>query len=142
MEKRRSLMRHLKHQSGMFVIEALISILLFAVGIVGLVMVASQGTNQTAQAKSRNDASYLAGELIGELWVTVNPNGTPPKDLTAALADVGPGWQARVAAVMPVGSPVPTPAVSGTQVTIDIQWPDTKEPGVFHRYTTAADIAK
>lgn len=136
-------MRLDKFQSGSFVIEALISILLFAIGIVALMMVAVQGTNQTVQAKARNDASYLAGELIGQIWVSVNPNGAIPVTLNDLKTNgTWAAWQSRVAATMPIGSPVPDPTISGTQVFIDIAWPDTKESGVNHHYKTSVDIVK
>ena len=121
-----------KSQTGSFVIEALISILLFAVGIVALVMIVAQGTNQVGQSKYRNEASYLAGELIGDMWVS-------PSSLSAFAASND--WNSRVAA-LPGGQA--TYPVSGTQVAIDISWNDNKVSGVgaTHHYTTTAVIAK
>ena len=120
-----------RKQSGSFVIEALISVLLFAVGLISMMMIAAQGTNQIGQAKYRNDASYLAGELIGEMWVSgSSPGGF---DRTA--------WNARVTSMLPNGDPSAT-SVSGTTVSVDIAWSDPKNQGVTHHYRTTADIVK
>ena len=120
-----------KNQSGMFIIEALVSILLFAVGIVAMVMVAAQGTGQVGQAKYRNDAAYLANELVGELWT--NASGTAV-DQTA--------WNTRIASLIPNGTGTAVISASGTQVDITIQWPDVKQSGVFNQYQTTAYVVK
>jgi Tfp pilus assembly protein PilV len=74
-------------QSGSFIIEALVSLLIFAVAIIGMVALIGQGLNQVGQSKARNDASYLAGELIADMWTSANAN---------ILA-----WNARLAAAIP-----------------------------------------
>ncbi len=130
-------MRSLKKQSGSFVIEALISILLFAVGIVALMIVMAQSTNQSGLSKVRNDASYLAGELIGDLWVSVSSTAVGLNTVDTSA------WQSHVASVMPPGSPAPLLTYSGTTgINILIQWPDPKDPNVTHQYQTYADIVK
>jgi type IV pilus assembly protein PilV len=61
-------------QSGSFIIEALVSLIIFAVAIVGMVALVGQGLNQVGQSKARNDASFLAGELIADMWVSSTAN--------------------------------------------------------------------
>lgn len=117
-------------QAGSFIIESLVSLLIFSVGIIALVGLATQSLNQLGQTKARNDASFLAGELIGDMWVSVSTPST--YDATA--------WQARVAAALPAGLGVV--AVNGTQVTITITWADAKNGGVRHSYLTSAQIAR
>ena len=124
-----------KHQSGSFLLEALVSILIFMIGLIALLGVSAQATNQLSQSKYRNDASYLASELIGEMWVTP---GTAAAYINSANYT---NWQTRVAAELPDGaaSAVPT---GTTQVDLVISWSDKKDPGVTHLYQTTADIAK
>lgn len=119
-----------QRQSGSFVIEALVSVLLIGVGLVGLMIMAVQASNQAGQSKFRNDASYLAGELIGDMWVSAS---TPATFNTGA-------WQSRVDDMIPGATGTVT--VTGNRVDIDIAWPDRKESGVFHHYTTSAQIEK
>jgi type IV pilus assembly protein PilV len=61
-------------QSGSFIIEALVSLIIFAIAIVGMVALVGQGLNQVGQSKARNDASFLAGELIADMWITATAN--------------------------------------------------------------------
>lgn len=61
-------------QSGSFIIEALISLAIFAVAIIGMVALIGQGLNQVGQSKARNDASFLAGELFADMWVASTAN--------------------------------------------------------------------
>jgi len=125
-----------KRQAGVFIVEALVSVLILMAGMIALVGVASQSINQAAQTKYRNDASYLAGELIGEMWITA---GTPT-NFTASAAYTA--WQSRVTAALPGGVGTATPVAGTTQVAIDVAWADKKDPGVTHHYQTSAQIAK
>jgi type IV pilus assembly protein PilV len=117
-------------QKGSVLLESLISILIFSIGLLGLVGLAAQALNQSGQSKARNDASNLASELIGDMWISASaPVGF---DTTT--------WQARVAANLPGGTATVTP--SGTQVAIVITWADAKNAGVRHQYSTTAQITK
>lgn len=120
-----------KKQSGMFVIEALVSVLLIAVGLVGLMIMAAQASTQAGQSKVRNDASYLAGELIGEMWVSAS---SPGAYNTSA-------WASRLSSAIPGATA--TVSATGNKVDIDISWPDKKEgSSVRHHYRTSAQIEK
>ena len=80
-------------QSGSFIIEALVSLVIFAVAIIGMVALVGQGLNQVGQSKARNDASYLAGELFADMWVSSNANIFA---WNARLATAIPGASAKV----------------------------------------------
>ena len=131
-ERRIDTMTLQKAQSGSFILEALVSVLIFAIGIIALVGIAAQAVNQVGQSKARNDASYLASELIGDMWVSA---ATPASYNTAA-------WLARVQNPNNLPSGDATVTVTGTQVAIDISWADRKEPGVRHHYITTAVVAR
>ena len=135
-------------QTGSFILEALVSVLIFAVGLIALMGMAAQAVNQVGQTKYRNDASNLAGELTGQMWVgsaTLNnfaiaaddPYTTCPSSNAGAAATT---WLDRAKSVLPKGCA--TIAVTGTQVDIDISWADNKNEGVRHHYLTATQIAK
>ncbi|HEY6895860.1 MAG TPA: hypothetical protein VI279_01260, partial [Rhodocyclaceae bacterium] len=84
-----------KHtQSGSQLIEAIISLLIFSIGLIALVNLAGKAMNQAGQSRSRNEASYLAGELIGEMWVST---AAPASFDTSA-------WNTRVQSVIPGSS--------------------------------------
>lgn len=138
----------IKQQSGSFIIEALISVLIFAVGLIALMGMAGQAVNQVGQTKFRNDASNLAGELTGQMWVgnatlsnfavvADDPYTDCPDDNAAAAAAA---WLIRTKSALPQGCASVT--VTGAQVDIDISWADNKNEGVRHHYLTSAQIAK
>ena len=120
-----------RHQSGSFVIEALISVLLFAIGLVSMVMISAQSSNQVGQSRYRNEASYLASELIGEMWVSAS----------APAAFNRTDWNTRVAAMLPGGDSSGT-SVTGSRIDVVITWSDVKQPDMQHQYTTSAEIVK
>lgn len=66
-------MKHSSHRMrsssrGAALIEALVGILIFAIGILGLVGVQVTMTRAQGAAKFRADASYLASEIVGVIW--------------------------------------------------------------------------
>ena len=54
---------------GAALIEAMIAILLFCIGILGLVGLQASMTSAQSAAKYRADAAYLASELLGTMWM-------------------------------------------------------------------------
>jgi len=55
-------------QQGAVLLEALVSILILAVGILALVGLQARMIENTTNTKMRADAAYLAQQQIGELW--------------------------------------------------------------------------
>ncbi len=54
-------------------IEALVAVLIFAFGVLGIVGLQAAMTKAQTQSKSRADASLLAQQVIGSMW-TDTPN--------------------------------------------------------------------
>lgn len=121
-------------QRGSFILEALIGLVLFAVGIIALMGMAAQALNDVGQSKYRNDASELAQELVGEMWISA---------ATPAAFDTT-DWETRVRQALPVGTATVSVRADGVTVDIEVNWSDKKEAGVAvqHRYLTTAIIAK
>jgi type IV pilus assembly protein PilV len=57
------------NQQGMMLLEALIAILIFSFGILGLVGLQANAINLSTDARYRTDAALLANQLIGRLSV-------------------------------------------------------------------------
>jgi type IV pilus assembly protein PilV len=55
-------------QGGAFLLEALIGILIFSLGILGIVGLQAQAIRFTNDAEYRAEAVYLANRLISEMW--------------------------------------------------------------------------
>jgi type IV pilus assembly protein PilV len=57
-------------QSGFMLLEALIAILIFSLGILAIVALQAVSIKLTEDAKYRSDAALLAEELLGQIWVS------------------------------------------------------------------------
>jgi type IV pilus assembly protein PilV len=77
-------------QSGVMLIEALIALLIFSVGILGIVGMQSAAVQASGDAKYRSDAALLANQLIGRMWVGDRTQAT----LQAAYQTNGAAYQA------------------------------------------------
>lgn len=138
-----------RRQAGSFIIEALVSLLIFMVGLLALIGLVGQSLNQVGQSKARNDASYLAGELISEMWVNSSVNITTWGTRVQALI---PGATATVyfatcdciAATCAAGNAkTGAQTIADRQVaTVCISWPDKKNPADPHMYQTSTMISR
>ena len=135
-------------EGGSFIIEALVSVLIFSMGLIALMGMAAQAINQVGQSKYRNDASYLAGELIGDMWAS-----SPTLSDYAIAADfpytscptsnagaASSAWLGRAKAALPSGCATVT--ITGAQADIEVSWAAKEDPNVRHRYITSTLIAK
>lgn len=104
-------------QSGVMLLEVLIALLIFALGVLGLVGLQANAVKQSGQTKYRADATLLANELVGQMWITSRDFAT----LNARFKSGGSGgtdylaWKTRVAASLPGAASYP-PVVTLTQV--------------------------
>jgi type IV pilus assembly protein PilV len=57
-------------QRGIVLLEALIAIVLFALGVLGLLALQANSIRESTSARFRTDASMLADQLVGKMWVT------------------------------------------------------------------------
>lgn len=130
-------------QSGMLLIEAMIAILIFTVGILGMVGLQATVVKQVTDAKFRSDASMLVNQLIGTMWVSDRTTGT----LQTRFNTGGVGysaWLASVSASLPgVAANPPTVAISDSGIaTVTIRWlaPSEAATATAHRYVVIAQI--
>jgi type IV pilus assembly protein PilV len=111
-------------QKGVALLEALVGILIFSIGILALMALQAQSIRNTVEAKYRNEAAYLASQIIGTMWVDrTNLAGyTTPSGANGNMT----AWRTQVAATLPGitvgGTNSPTIAVAGRQVTVTIFW--------------------
>jgi len=127
----------MKTQAGVMIIEALVAILIFSLGIVALMGMQATSIAQTSQAKYRTDASYLATQILGKMWVDQGPNGTNLASYQSSSYAGRQDWDAQVAATLPQGAA--TIVVAGTLVTVTITWKQ-PEDVVTHKYSTFANL--
>ncbi len=133
-------------QSGVMLLEALIGILIFSLGILAMVGMQAMGIKLATDSRDRAEASNLASQLIGNMWLDraalasyQYPGGTAP-----ALAT----WIAQVDAALPdaaANPPIITVGASslgasvGTVTTVTLRWRNPTETTV-HQFVMTAYI--
>ncbi len=125
-------------------IEVLISVLIFSVGVVALVALQAAMTRAQTEAKARTDASYLATELVGLMWADVNNLNSYTTASCASNTQCNM-WLAKVQQTLPTNNTAPVVTVNTDaaspelgDVSILITW---QPPGgETRRYTMSTSI--
>lgn len=133
-------------------LEALVAIVIFSLGIIAIVGLQATSIKLSTDAKYRSEASMLANQLLGQMWVSNRAAATLRANFDSTQAGASyttwltnvqntlPGITAGVASQPTVT--VSTAASSAGEVTITLYW---KMPGEAtatppHQYTTIAQI--
>lgn len=103
---------------GFAMFEALIALLICAMGILGVVGLQSSMTRAQTAATFRAEASFLAQQLIGEMWSDVANLGAYN---TASCGTRCTAWVTRVAARLPKGQATVV-VTAPRNVSIQISW--------------------
>jgi len=127
-----------RQQAGVVLIEALLGILIFSIGILALIGMQSVAVKNTSDARYRTEAAFLANGIISQIRldmanVTLYDDGDNPGNYAPRTA-----WRQQVEAMLPginVASTqrvpsidvVPGPTYAGddappSQVTVTVLW--------------------
>lgn len=128
-------------QQGVVLLEALIAILIFSMGVLAVVGLQAAMIKNTSDSKYRSEASYLAQRWIGRMWsdpdnaaagLYLIPDSTDLRYDVSALLPGGTRTVTRPACAAPL-DPLNCPFV------ITITW---QQPGqARHAFTTTINIA-
>lgn len=144
----------LREQQGSMLLEALIAILIFSMGILAIVGLQATSIKLSTDAKYRSEASLLANQLIGQMWVSDRTAATLQTNFSSASGAIANGplytpWvassvQATLPGVSAASGTLPTVSVSTDpatlgQVTINIFWQAPSETA-RHNYIAIAQI--
>jgi type IV pilus assembly protein PilV len=143
-----------RRQGGVMLLEALIAILIFSVGILAIVGMQATAMKAVTDARSRSEAALYANQLLAQIWTdAANASayayagaGTPPTRLQ--------GWYDQVTGAagsrgLPSASTVPpkitisAPTAKGATVKIEVFWrtPEETTQGMpAHNYTVMAAV--
>ena len=131
-----------RHQSGVALLEALVGILIFSIGILALMGLQAQSIRNTVEAKYRNEAAYLASQVIGQMWV--DRTNLADYDTTAGASAQMIAWRNQVAATLPRvtvgGANTPTIDVVGNQATVTVFWQMPGADSVQRQFSVVAQI--
>lgn len=116
-------------QRGVMLLEVLIAILIFSIGILALMGMQALSMRATVDAKYRSEASFLANQIVGLMWADAANLDDYALDASAAGACTGTAacaaWLADVRAKLPADTAtdnVPTVVISSRTVTVTMRW--------------------
>ena len=141
----------------MILLEALIGIVIFSIGILGLVAMQATSIRNATDSKYRSDASALVAQIIGQMWLdrsnlasyAHNPTGNACAPTAAASTNANvTAWLTNVSSTTVAGS-LPGAAstkqqiivntASNNQVTVRLCW-TTPQDSTSHRYEVVTNI--
>jgi type IV pilus assembly protein PilV len=129
-------------QAGIMLLEALIALLIFSVGILAIVGMQATAFQDMGESKYRTDASFLANQVIADMWST---STTSTITSTTAGAPPSPSnWVATVKRLPGVGL---TPHIerdpATNAMTVTVSWQQARDKSVSapaHSYRAVAYI--
>ena len=132
-------------QTGSYLLEALIAILIFSFGVLGLIGLLGSSIRVTNDARYRSEAANLAGAMIADMWTMT---ATQMKDDFKAGGTKLTDWQKKAEALLPSAATYPItvdltagPSSESETVVVTVFW---QLPGETekHQHLMTAQIGK
>lgn len=125
-------------------LEALISILLFAIGILAIIGLQAASIKNVAAAKYRTDASLLVNQVVGQMWTSDKANAALVANFSSPAGARYSSWANSVAQALPgvsgVAANAPTIAIdANNNATITVFW-QAPDEAAAHNYTAIAVV--
>jgi len=115
-------------QQGVVLLEALIAILLFSMGVLAIVGLQAAMIKNTADSKFRADAGFIAQQRVGLMWTY------PPDKLGDHLEA-----NTDISNLLPGGRVTVSQPVAG-QITVVVTWQQPGAGETLHNFTTTARV--
>ncbi|MHB1299820.1 MAG: type IV pilus modification protein PilV [Burkholderiales bacterium] len=138
-------------QKGVMLLEAMIALLIFAMGVLAVIGMQAKSIGQTMDARYRVDAAFLANQILAQMWAdranlasyACNPctSGSIYPPLQAWVKQIQ-NTTSQSAYLPGVTDSANQPVIvinSGNQVTVTLNWKSPQGGGI-HNYTTMAQI--
>ncbi len=142
----------IKHQTGFMLLETMVGLLLFSIGILGMVSMLVMSMKASSEASYRSEASYLANQILAQMWVDranlaayalnpTNPVGTCVAGASASGNTDVTNWLADIAK-LPNGDALQpqilVDALNNNTVTVTICWQSPNSS--VHKFVVTAAI--
>ncbi len=114
-----------KFERGVVLLESLIAVLIFSLGVLGIVGLQATMIKNTSDSKYRSEASFIAQQRIGQMWAdTANLNDYEEEDTD-------------ISERLPNGTRTVAPISAGIY-TVTVRWQQPGEPA--RAFTTTVNI--
>jgi len=140
-------------QRGLMLLEVLIAVMVFSIGILGIVGLQAASIRHVNDAQYRGEAIFLANALVSQMWAD-DRTATDPSYLDATYGDSGSGAGyaafkemvtrlpgAHLSGNAPAVKVAPGPTTTSSVVTVTVFW---QLPGeqAAHNFSTSAVIGR
>ena len=75
-----------RNQGGVMLLEAMIGILIFSLGVLALVAMQAVSISNVSNARYRSEAAFLANEILSQAWVDRGASRRQHRELSLARA--------------------------------------------------------
>lgn len=99
-------------ERGFALIEVMVSLVIFSLGVIGLIGMQSRALQLSTDSQDRNTAAMLVNNLSSQMWIGKTTS------LGAAAIDA---WKAQVQAALP-NATTDVNSTSATTATITLKW--------------------
>lgn len=144
---RRRLPRPLRaaRQAGVMLLEALIALLIFSLGILAIVGMQATAIQDLGEAKYRSDAAFLANQVVADMWSNSSQLNTYAWGGAGAPPAQIQNWVATVYNRLPGAADFPPIITVGANntVTVTVRWQQARDKSTAappHRHTSVAYI--
>lgn len=120
-------------QQGVVLLEALIAILIFSLGILGLVGLQAVMIKSSTDARFRSEASVIAQQRIGQIWA--NPSNVALVEPNTDISAVLPGGTRSTALGATYTHPVS--GVVSREYIVTVNWTPPSDTGTPETHTYA-----
>ena len=130
-------------------LEALIAILIFSIGILAVVGLQAVSIKNVTDAKHRTEAAFLANKLLSQMWTDAGNIASYAYPGSGGVPTRLTGWVGKVNTRLPAATAVPPivtitgASAAGATVTIQVRWqlPEEQSQGLPpHRYMVIASV--
>ena len=129
---------HARSQNGSSLIEALVAVMIFSFGVLGLAGLQGVMLRSQSDAKYRTDAAFMASEVMGLAWTdrtNLSLYATTPT--TVCTHSKCADWVAKVGRGLPDGKATVIYTAATRDLLITVAW---TMPDGAHQYVTNAII--
>ena len=133
-------------QQGSMLLEGLIAIVIFSMGILALMGLQAASIANTSEAKFRADAAFLANKVIARMWVAdpasrVVDFSSAGKDYLIWKTEVGNQYTGLPGGIAPtVTFSAPRPGTTNVLVTVLWRSPNQAASSPQHSYTVQTEF--
>lgn len=130
-----------KQQAGVLLLEALVAILIFSLGVLSIIQLQAVSIKQSSGAQYRTMAAMLANDLISQMWASDKTTATLQANFSTSGG--GPNYTQWLNNVQTSGLPNTSSTVTISpinEVLVTISW---QAPGdSTHKYAVKAQLSQ